>query len=120
MLSYELKDQIAKYIDGEITFGQLEEWYVPRLPLFLQAPDSADADMIAEIELAAADWSAGSYDEAEVRRILADAMAQYPIAAVSSTNENSYSSKVTLGSASTVKRKGEAETPEFQLSYASW
>jgi hypothetical protein len=62
--------QVHKYIDSEIDYNQLEEWFVPRLPAYLSDPSSADADIIAVIELGLADLSAGLSNEDEFRRNL--------------------------------------------------
>lgn len=82
MYSKELRDQVIRYIDNEISLHDLEEWLVPRMHRFIQNPDSDDADLIAEIELQLAEYSDGLRDEGQVRQemksFLAFIKAYYP------------------------------------------
>lgn len=57
MISFELKEKIYQVIDSDITFEQLEEWLVPRLPEFLALPNSAEADVVSAIELGLAEMN---------------------------------------------------------------
>ena len=67
MISSDLKEKVLEFADSRITASQLEEWLVPRLPFFLRSPDSADADVVAAIELGLAEISAKIRTEAELR-----------------------------------------------------
>lgn len=71
MLSYELKEQTLAYVEGRMGLAELEEWLVPRLPLFMSPGPSPDADLAATIELGLAELSAGITTEKELRRTLA-------------------------------------------------
>lgn len=74
MLSYELREQVILAIDEAITLAELEEWIVPRLPLFLERPDSDDAEMIAAIEMALAEVGNSLIDELEARTMLRESL----------------------------------------------
>lgn len=76
MLSYELREHVLDYINNRIDFEALEDWYVPRLREFLSDPNSADADVVAAIELAAAHLAEGLVSESEARDMLWDELSQ--------------------------------------------
>jgi|GEM_PF-1393186 len=67
MYSQELKDQVIRYIDNEISLRELEEWIVPRTPMYIHDPESDDADLIAEIELQLAEFADGLRDEGNIK-----------------------------------------------------
>lgn len=77
MLSLELRNQVINYVNSEITIEQLEDWYVPRLPLYTRIPDSADAKVIAAIELGLAEYNCEIRSEEELRAFLADTIREY-------------------------------------------
>ena len=56
MLSSDLRDKVLQFVETSITTSQLEEWLVPRLPLFLRTPDTVDANVVAAIELGQASF----------------------------------------------------------------
>ncbi len=72
MISSELRIMVLQYINSEISFEQLEEWIVPRLPVFLSDPNSVDADIVSAIELGLAEISDGLRNEEEFRELLND------------------------------------------------
>ena len=74
MLSLELKDKVLQYIDSSITLEQLEDWLVPRLPIFLRKSEAADADVVAAIELGLAEISNEIRTELEFRSLLTKAL----------------------------------------------
>ncbi len=76
MLSYELREQVLDYINNRIDFEDLQDWYVPRLRQFLEDPNSADADMIAAIELASVQLAEGLSSEDEVKFMLLDTISE--------------------------------------------
>lgn len=77
MLSYELREHVLDYINNRIDLEDLEDWYVPRLRRFLEDPNSADADVIAAIELISVHLMEGLSSEEEARDMLWDALAQH-------------------------------------------
>jgi hypothetical protein len=77
MLSYELEKMVLQYIRCEITIEQLEDWLVPRLPVFLRLPHSSDSDVVAAIELGLAEMSDEIRNEAEFREFLSDVLREH-------------------------------------------
>jgi hypothetical protein len=70
MISSELYNKVIEVIDNQIDIKQLEEWLVPRLPIFLAEPDSAD--VVAAIELGLAEMSDGIRTKEEFSELLLD------------------------------------------------
>ena len=68
--SSELYEQVVMFIHGDISVRDLEDWYVPRLPYYLRSPSPGDDDLIATIELALAERTAGILDDEGVKRQL--------------------------------------------------
>jgi len=77
MLSSELNEKVLSYLESCITLEELEDWYIPRLELFLGDPGSADADIIATIELCLAEMRSGLLDENEARQMLEETLVKY-------------------------------------------
>lgn len=76
MLSYELSEKVTKYLDKEISLSELEEWIVPRLPIFLQSPQSSDAEVISAFELGLAEMTDSIRTEDEFRKLLQQALSE--------------------------------------------
>ena len=76
MLSYELNEKITKYLNQEISLPELEEWIVPRLPYFLQLPQSGDAEVISAFELGLAEMTNGTKTEAGFNELLTQALSE--------------------------------------------
>jgi hypothetical protein len=70
MISSNLREKILQYIELDISKTQLEEWFVPRLPVFLRYPESADADVVSAVELGLAEMTAGIRTEDNFRKFL--------------------------------------------------
>jgi hypothetical protein len=70
MISFELKEKIYQVIDGDISFEQLEEWLVPRLPELLILPNSTDSDVVSAIELGLAEMDDGIRTKDEFMALL--------------------------------------------------
>lgn len=77
MVSPELREKVVAYLDGKITLAELERWYVPRVPRFFKDPDSADADIIAAIDLGLAELHDRIRTESAVRELIASALREY-------------------------------------------
>jgi hypothetical protein len=88
MLSYELRDMVLQFIDSKITIKQLEEWLVPRLPVFLKFPDSSDANVVAAIELGLAEISDEIRTEDELRKLFQDAIQRPTVLAFYPVNQS--------------------------------
>lgn len=77
MLSSELRERVLQYVDSLMPMSGLEEWLVPRLPLYLEFPDTADADVAAAIELGMAEVSSGIRTQDELRSYLLDVLREH-------------------------------------------
>jgi hypothetical protein len=86
MLSSDLRDAIISFVEDRSTVTQLEEWLVPRLPVYLQSPETDDADVVAAVELALADMAAGTRTVQDIRSDL-NAVVQ-PLAALARPERN--------------------------------
>jgi len=82
MISFELRDRVYQFVDGEISAAQLEEWMVPRLRLLLESVESADADVVAAIELGLAEMSDGIRTEAQFRDLMKQVLREHAAASV--------------------------------------
>lgn len=78
MLSNELREKLIDFAEDSISVQEIEEWLVPRLPDFLHSPIGADADLIAVLELALAELSAGIKTEDDVREMMHKALQAHP------------------------------------------
>lgn len=67
MLTPELRDQVQAYLEERITFEALIEWLVPREYELLSDATGPDANLIAAVELNAAEMADGLLQEYEVR-----------------------------------------------------
>ena len=72
MLSHELRDLVFELIQSNITVEEFEEWLVPRLPLYLEQPNSSNSDVVAAIELGLTEVSDGIKTEEDFRTFLLD------------------------------------------------
>jgi hypothetical protein len=77
MNSLELRDRIFQFVYGEISLHDLEEWLVPNTPELITNPDSADAGLVAAVELALAEYSDGTRDEDSVKSYFRDALQEF-------------------------------------------
>jgi hypothetical protein len=76
LLSCELKDKVLQYVEREITVEELEDWLVPRLPLYATREDTPDSDLSAAVELGLAEMNDGIRTEDEFRCFVATAVRQ--------------------------------------------
>lgn len=68
MLTSELLDMLDRYLQGTISLDELEDWLVPRLPIFFGPMEHSSAtDLVAGIELGLAEMSEGMRTEEEFR-----------------------------------------------------
>lgn len=68
--SVEILSKLNDYFRRRITLRELEAWLVPRLPVFLDAPDSVAGRLASAIELSLAELYAGLRSERSVRMAL--------------------------------------------------
>ncbi|HLB48125.1 MAG TPA: hypothetical protein VJL59_14050 [Anaerolineales bacterium] len=74
MLTQDLRDKIQQYIKSAISLTDLEEWIVPRLPVFIASAHSADADVVSAVELGLAEINAGLRTEKQLQEYLAQVL----------------------------------------------
>lgn len=67
MLSWELYDKAYLYLESEIPLSDLENWYVPKLPILMRDPKSSDASVIATIELGLAEMDNNILSENQLK-----------------------------------------------------
>ena len=70
MLSYDLREKVLAYAEGRITVEELEDWLVPRLPMYLTPEPSDDARLASVVELGLAELGDGLTTEGELRASL--------------------------------------------------
>ena len=68
--SMELFSKLNDYLERRITLWDLESWLAPRLPIFLDAPDSVVGRMAGAIELCIAELQDGLKSERTVKQVL--------------------------------------------------
>lgn len=79
MLSPELRDRVISYICGRSDFDALVDWYTPRVFELIDTADSADADVVAAIELCLAEMEDGIRSESETKKYLQSALAEHGV-----------------------------------------
>jgi hypothetical protein len=94
MLSYELRDEILRYVEANVTLEKLEEWLVPRLHTLLIDPNSPDSDLVAAIELGLAEINDGIRTENEFRELLLDALRDHTTSSAAFTTAQTESDAV--------------------------
>lgn len=77
MISYELREIIYQFVESEITTEQLEDWLIPRLPVYVRWPETDDADLVASVELGLAELNAGILSEEDFRNVLSEELQEY-------------------------------------------
>ena len=77
MFSSELRSKIFQYLNAEIIIGELEDWYTPRLPEFLEDADSPDADVISVILHGLTEMDDGIQTEDEFKEVLKSVLDEY-------------------------------------------
>lgn len=114
MLSSDLREKAVQYIEAEITLEELETWYGERVPDFLLDPDSEDADFVAALELALAEYYDDYRTEEEVKNFIRDLLSEHETITV---NSQAGAETFVTSSASTTKLSNDADrslTPSFQ------
>lgn len=77
MLSSQLRERILEFAESRTTVEQLEDWLVPRLPMLLRSPETADAKVVAAVELALAELSDRIRTIDGLRTFLRDTLREY-------------------------------------------
>jgi hypothetical protein len=69
-VEHQIRDQLIRYLSGEISLQALSDWLVPYVLTLDQKTDPAAADLAFEIELRLAEYSNGDWTQDELRDIL--------------------------------------------------
>ena len=69
-MSFELSSRLQDYLRRRATLQDMESWLVPRLPLYLDDPDSAAGQLAGAIELLLSELHAGLRTERSLRAAL--------------------------------------------------
>lgn len=72
MLSYELYDIVMRYILGDMSLSELQNWLIPREPWILRRPESDDSDLVGAIEHGFVMIDHGVMTEEKVKEELSD------------------------------------------------
>ena len=83
-LGLKLRDQLRRYVDGEISLSEFDEWFVPATLDVERWDDPAAEELTWEIFLRIAEYSHGDWTEAELKQMLGS-FAGLPVAAVSAS-----------------------------------
>lgn len=76
MISNDLRQMLFSFAENEVTLEQFEDWLVPRLPLLISDPDSANAEVVAAVELGLAELSSGIRSATDVRSLVRKALSE--------------------------------------------
>jgi len=68
MFTSEFQEQVFQYIDGIISLSNLEDWYVPRLPMLVTSPYTEE--LVSTIELGLIEIGSGLKSEGEFKELL--------------------------------------------------
>ena len=71
-LSLDIFGVTHRYLAGDLTLDDLQEWLVPRLGGFLVDPHCTASELAGLLELCFADIAAGEADEDELRDLIGD------------------------------------------------
>ena len=88
LASTDLIKKLDDYLKKHIPLWELESWLVPRLPMYLDAPDSECGRLAGAIELCLAELQAGLKSERTMRSSLARYLATQQITWYSSEREH--------------------------------
>jgi hypothetical protein len=72
---HHIREAVARYVSGEITRQELQEWFAPVAWELLAGPPSPAADLAGEIELLLAEATNEGWPDNELRQRLAEAAA---------------------------------------------
>jgi hypothetical protein len=66
-IDLEIRDRLARYLNGDISLHDFEDWFVPVSWDIEQIHNSKANELAGEIELRLAEFSNGDWTEAELR-----------------------------------------------------
>lgn len=77
--SLEIFEKLNDYLARQITLWDLESWLIPRLPLYLQNPDSPAGRLAGTIELCLSELQGGIRTERSIKKLLSQQATPEPI-----------------------------------------
>ena len=78
-LDLKIREQVARYLDDDITLAQFQEWFAPVLWDIESRANKAAIELAYEIELLLAELSQHHRTEAEFRELLAPLVTTYEV-----------------------------------------
>jgi hypothetical protein len=76
---FELRQELGRYLKGQCTLKEFEDWFVPRSWDFNQNSNPSLQKLVAQVELSLAEFSNGDWSEKELRQQLGILMTNYEI-----------------------------------------
>lgn len=77
MITSELQEKVFHYLDGMISMSDLQEWYVPRLPMLLTSPYGEE--LVSTIELGMIEVGSGLRSEDQFKELLREFIREHDI-----------------------------------------
>ena len=93
----EIDDRIKAYIDGSLTAAEFADWFWPLSWSIAGKGDSWTDDVVAAVELALSEYTAGHIDEAELRLVMLDSHVRLWIRLGTGPHVRASSNSVTIG-----------------------
>jgi hypothetical protein len=78
-LDLEIRDWLARYLDGDISLRQFREWFVPASWNVHQTGNVAAGDLVGEIGLRLAEFTSGHRSEEDVQSLLRPLVERYTV-----------------------------------------
>ena len=66
-IGLEIRDRLTRYLDGEISLRQFEDWFIPVAWASPQTVNQGTLELVGEIELRLAEFSNGHWTESQLR-----------------------------------------------------
>jgi hypothetical protein len=76
-IDLEIRDRLARYLNGDISLHDFEEWFVPVSWSVEQTHSAKAIELAAEVELRLAEFSNDHWTEAELRSKLQPLVSMY-------------------------------------------
>lgn len=67
---FEIRQQLARYLKGEHTLNEFQDWFVPRSWNFHEKANPSLQKLVSSIELAIAEFTNGDWSRQELRDVL--------------------------------------------------
>ena len=78
-LEFELRQELARYLNGQYTLKDFEDWFVPRSWNFNQNTNPSLQKLVSQIELSLAEYGNGDWTENQLRQQFSILMTTYEI-----------------------------------------